>query len=198
MGFRRLRVINEDRVQPGQGFPPHSHRDMEIITYVVEGALEHKDSPGNGSIVRPGDVQGMSAGRGITHSELDPSHTAPVHFYQVWILPEEIGLSPSYEQKTIDQSAARGQFHLIASRRSAEAAVKGHQDAEISVAILEGGQQLLHHLGSGRSGWLQMVRGDIALNGLPLSAGDGAAINGEPGLKIETEQSSEILLFDLG
>lgn len=198
MGFRQLRVINEDRVQPGRGFPPHSHRDMEIITYVVDGALEHKDSLGNGSIIRPGEVQRMSAGRGITHSEFNPSRTDPVHFFQIWILPEELGLSPSYEQQTIDVSAARGQFHLIASKQSAQAAVKVHQDAEVSVAILENGQRLLHRLGSGRRAWLQMVRGEVALNGFTLSAGDGAEIDGELELKIETEQSSEILFFDLG
>jgi redox-sensitive bicupin YhaK (pirin superfamily) len=198
MGFRQLRVINEDRVQPGRGFPPHSHRDMEIITYVVEGALEHKDSLGNGSIIRPGEVQRMSAGRGITHSEFNPSRADPVHFFQIWILPEELGLSPSYEQKTIDVSGARGQFHLIASRQSAQAAVRVHQDAQLSVAILGDGQTLLHQLGSGRGGWLQMVRGEVALNGFRLSASDGAAIDGEAELKIEAKQSSEILFFELG
>jgi quercetin 2,3-dioxygenase len=197
MGFHQLRVINEDRVQPGQGFPPHSHRDMEIITYVVEGALEHKDSLGNGSIIRPGEVQRMSAGRGITHSEFNPSRSEPVHFLQIWILPEKVGLNPSYEQKTIDLSATRGQFGLIASRHSAQAAVKVHQDAELSVAVLENRYKLLHRLGSGRSAWLQLVRGEVALNGLTLSAGDGAAIDDERELKIEAQQNSEILLFDL-
>jgi quercetin 2,3-dioxygenase len=197
MGFHQLRVINEDRVQPGQGFPPHTHRDMEIITYVAEGALEHKDSLGNGSIVRPGEVQRMSAGRGITHSEFNPSRTEPVHFLQIWILPEELGLSPSYEQKKIDLSAARGQFRLIASRHSAQGAVNMHQDAEISVAVLENGHKLLHRLGSRRSAWVQLVRGGVTLNGLALLAGDGAAIDGERELKMEAEQNSEILLFDL-
>jgi len=178
-GFHELRVINEDRVQPGQGFAPHSHRDMEIITYVVEGALEHKDSLGNGSIIRPGEVQRMSAGRGIMHSEFNPSRTEPVDFLQIWILPEQLGLNPSYEQKTIDLSAARGQFRLIASGHSAQAAVNVHQDAEMSVAVLEKGQKLLHRLGSGRSAWVQLVRGEVALNGLTLLAGDGAAIDGE-------------------
>jgi quercetin 2,3-dioxygenase len=198
MGFRQLRVINEDRVQPGRGFPPHSHRDMEIITYVVEGALEHKDSLGNGSIIRPGEVQRMSAGRGITHSEFNPSLTDPVHFLQIWILPEDLGLSPSYEQQTIDLSAARGQFQLIASRQSAQAVVKLHQNADLSVSILQNGQKLLRSLGSRRSAWLQMVRGEVALNGLMLSAGDGAAIDGESEVKLEAQLSSEILLFDLG
>jgi quercetin 2,3-dioxygenase len=198
MGFRQLRVINEDRVQPGRGFPPHSHQDMEIITYVVEGALEHKDSLGNGSIIRPGEVQRMNAGRGITHSEFNPSRTDPVHFLQIWILPEARGLSPSYQQQTIDLSAARGQFHLIASRKSAQAAVRVHQDAELSVALLESGQKLGHRLGSGRSAWLQIVRGRVVLNGLTLSAGVGARIESEPELSIEAKESSEILFFDLG
>jgi quercetin 2,3-dioxygenase len=198
MGFHQLRVINEDRVQPGQGFPPHSHRDMEIITYVVEGALEHKDSLGNGSIIRPGEVQRMSAGRGITHSEFNPSRTEPVHFLQIWILPEELGLSPSYEQKKIDLSAARGQFRVIASQHSVQAAVNVHQDTEVSVAVLENDYKLLHRLRSGRNAWLQLVRGEVALNGFTLLAGDGAAIDGERELEIDAEQSSEILLFDLG
>jgi quercetin 2,3-dioxygenase len=198
MGFHQLRVINEDRVKPGQGFPPHSHRDMEIITYVVEGALEHKDSLDNGSIIRPGEVQRMSAGRGITHSEFNPSRTDPVHFLQIWILPEARGLSPSYQQKAIDLSDARGQFHVIASRQSAQNAVKLHQDAEISVALLEDGQKLLHRLRSGKGGWLQMVRGEITLNTFALSAGDGGAIDGQSELNIKAQQSSEVLLFELG
>ena len=198
MGFRQLRVINEDRVQPGQGFPPHSHKDMEIVTYVVEGALEHKDSLGNGSIIRPGEVQRMSAGRGITHSEFNPSGTEPVHFLQIWILPEAPGLSPSYEQKPIDLSSAYGHFRLLASRQSSQDAVKVHQDADISVAILKGGHKLLHRLRSGRGAWLQIVRGEVTLNAFTLSAGDGAAISAELELKIEAAQGSELLLFDLG
>jgi len=198
MGFRQLRVINEDHVQAGRGFPPHGHRDMEIVTYVVDGALEHKDSLGNGSIIRPGEIQRMSAGRGITHSEFNPSQTDPVHFFQIWILPAELGLAPSYEQQTIDFSGARGQLHLIASRRSAQGAVKLHQDADMLLAFLATGQELLHSLGLGRSAFVQMVRGEIVLNGRTLSAGDGAAIDGEPELQIEAEQDAEILVFDLG
>jgi redox-sensitive bicupin YhaK (pirin superfamily) len=197
MGFHQLRVINEDRVQPARGFPPHSHRDMEIITYVVDGALEHKDSLGNGSIIRPGEVQRMSAGRGITHSEFNPSRTEPVHFLQIWILPEAPGLSPSYEQKPIDLLDAHGHFHLVASGQSAQDAVKVHQDADISVAILKGGHKLRHRLRSGRGAWLQIIRGEVTLNAFTLSAGDGAAIDAELELKIKAAQSSELLLFDL-
>ena len=198
MGFRQLRVVNEDKVQPGGGFPPHSHRDMEIVTYVVEGALEHKDSLGNGSVIRPGEVQRMSAGQGITHSEFNASRSDPVHFLQIWIMPEALGLSPSYEQRTIDLSGARGKFHAIASRQPAQLGVKLHQDANLSMALLENGQTVLHRLGSERGAWLQMVRGNLALNGLMLSTGDGAAIEGERELMIEAKQNCEILFFDLG
>lgn len=197
MGVRQLRVINEDRVQPGRGFPTHSHRDMEIISYVLEGALEHRDSLGNGSVIRPGEVQRMSAGRSITHSEFNPSQTEVVHFLQIWILPEKPDIAPSYEQQAIDLSAARGQFHVIASRQAAEGSVKLHQDAAMSVAILEPGEKLVHRLVGGRYSWLQMARGAVALNGQALTAGDGAAIGAGSDLKIEAERTSEMLLFDL-
>src|SRR5438309_11895147 len=158
MHFRSLRVINEDRVEPGKGFPSHSHRDMEIITYVLEGALEHRDSLGNGSVIRPGEVQRMSAGRGITHSEFNSSQTEVVHFLQIWILPEKSGIAPSYEQQAIDRSAMRGQFHPIVSRQGGPGTVKLHQGATISVAILSPGEKLVHRPAGGRHAWLQMAR----------------------------------------
>jgi quercetin 2,3-dioxygenase len=196
MGFRALRVINEDRVQPAVGFPSHSHRDMEILSYVLEGALEHKDSLGNGSVIRPGEVQRMTAGRGITHSEFNPSRTELVHFLQIWIMPEQPGISPSYEQQAIDLSAARGKFHPIASRQGGPGKVKLHQDATMSVTILEPGEKLLHRLAGGRSAWLQVARGAVRLNGDTLTAGDGGAIDIESELKIEADRTPELLLFD--
>lgn len=197
MGFRQLRVINEDRVKPGEGFPAHSHRDMEIITYVLEGALEHRDSLGNGSIIRPGEVQRMSAGRAITHSEFNPSRTELVHFLQIWILPEQAGMAPTYEQKTIDLSAARGKFHPIASKQGGPGEVKLHQDATICLGVLESGETLRWRPAHERYVWLQMARGAIALNNCSLSAGDGAAIDDESEMTIQAYDPSEILLFDL-
>jgi redox-sensitive bicupin YhaK (pirin superfamily) len=197
LGFRQLRVINEDRVQPGQGFPTHSHRDMEIVTYVLEGALEHKDSLGNGSVIRPGEVQRMSAGHGITHSELNASSTEPVHFLQIWILPEQAGVVAGYEQQAIDLSLARGHFHLIASKQGGPGRVTVHQDVGLSVTVLEPGQEVVHDLAAGRHAWLQMARGAIALNGRSLTAGDGVAISAESELTIEAERTAEVLLFDL-
>jgi redox-sensitive bicupin YhaK (pirin superfamily) len=197
MGFGALRVINEDRVQPAAGFPSHSHRDMEILSYVLEGALEHKDSLGNGSVIRPGEVQRMSAGRGITHSEFNPSRTELVHFLQIWIMPAQSGLAPGYEQQRIDLSAARGKFHPIASRQGGSGKVKLHQDATVSVAILEPGEKLLHRLAGGRRAWLQVARGPITLNDYALTAGDGAAIDAKTELNLETDRTAEILLLDL-
>jgi redox-sensitive bicupin YhaK (pirin superfamily) len=198
MGFRQLRVINEDRVQPGRGFPSHSHRDMEIITYVLGGALEHRDSLGNGSVIHPGEVQRMSAGRGITHSEFNASQTDPVHFLQIWILPEQADLVPSYEQKPIDLSAARGTLSRIVTRQGGPGVVKLHQDATISVALLERGQSLHWPLVRARYAWLQVARGAVALNEHSLSAGDGAGIDDTSELQIEAHAASEVLLFDLG
>ncbi len=197
MGFRQLRVINEDRVQPGKGFPTHSHRDMEIISYVLQGALEHRDSLGNGSVIRPGEVQRMSAGRGITHSEFNPSRKDLLHFLQIWIMPEQTGLSPSYQQQTIDLSAARRNLYPIASRAGGPGEVQLHQDATMSVVILEPSEKLTHRLAARRFAWLQLFRGAVALNGRALIAGDGAAIEAESELKIEADVSSEVLLFDL-
>lgn len=197
-GFRSLRVINEDRVQAGKGFPTHGHRDMEIISYVLEGALEHKDSLGNGSVIRPGEVQRMSAGRGITHSEFNPSASEAVHFLQIWILPDRPGITPGYEQKAVDLAAARAKFQPIAAREGGPGRVRLHQDAAMLVAILEPGATLAHTLPAGRHAWLQIARGEIIANGNAMNAGDGAAISGESALKIKAGAASEVLLFDLG
>jgi quercetin 2,3-dioxygenase len=197
MGFRQLRVINEDHVQPGRGFPTHSHQDMEIITYVLEGALEHKDSLGSGSVIRRGDVQRMSAGRGITHSEFNASRTEVVHFLQIWIMPEQPGIAPSYEQQEIDLSAARGQFHPIAAKQGGPGKVRLHQDATISLAILQPGETVIHHIAPGRQAWLQLARGAVVLNDIVLKAGDGVAIDVESEVRIQTDNGGEVLLFDL-
>ena len=197
MGFRALRVMNEDRVDPGQGFGTHGHRDMEIITYVVQGALEHRDSLGNGSIMRPGDVQRMSAGSGIRHSEFNPSPEEPVHLYQIWILPEREGLTPSYEQKTFGEEERQGRLRLVASRDAREGALTVHQDAEIFASKLVAGQQVTHPLREGRHAWLQVIRGSVNFGGQQLTAGDGAAASDEAELTIEAAEPAEILLFDL-
>jgi redox-sensitive bicupin YhaK (pirin superfamily) len=198
MGFGVLRVINEDRVQPGRGFETHGHRDMEIISYVLEGALEHKDSIGTGSVIRPGDVQRMSAGTGIQHSEFNHSKSEPVHFLQVWLLPNEQGLSPGYEQKTFVDSEKRGQLRLVAASDGCGGSVVIHQDAEIYALILKKEEQVEHVLPAGRNGWLQVVRGAVDLNGQSLRAGDGAAVSDEPVLTVTgARDGAEILLFDL-
>jgi redox-sensitive bicupin YhaK (pirin superfamily) len=197
MGFRSLRVINEDWVQAGQGFPTHPHRDMEIITYVLEGALEHKDSLGTGSIIRPGDGQRMSAGRGIRHSESNPSPKDPVHLLQIWITPDKPGYEPSYEQKTFPDKEESGRLRLIASPNGRDGSVTIHQDAKLYVSLLEPGQEVRHELGKGRYGWLQVAKGVVELNGKSLNQGDGAAISDEQMLNIKGTESAEILLFDL-
>src|SRR5215467_4756747 len=179
MGFRSLRVINEDFVAPASGFPTHPHRDMEIITYVLDGKLEHKDSLGTGSIIQPGDGQRMSAGRGIRHSEFNPSETDPVHLLQIWILPEKQGLQPSYEQKSFPESEKRGKLRVIASNDGREGSVKINQDAQLYVSLLSPGQEVTHELGQGRYAWLQVAKGAIELNGKALGQGDGAAISDE-------------------
>ncbi|MEA2626445.1 MAG: quercetin 2,3-dioxygenase [Candidatus Binatota bacterium] len=197
MGFRALRVINEDRVQPGQGFGTHSHRDMEIITYVLEGALEHKDSLGTGSIIRPGDVQRMSAGTGVAHSEFNHSRTELVHFLQIWILPEEAGLAPSYEQRSFPEAGRTDRFSLVASRDAREGSVEIHQDVDLHAAILSSGTALEHALRAGRHAWLQVARGRLSANDQLLSAGDGAAISNESAVSLVAREPAEILLFDL-
>ena len=198
MGFGVLRVINEDRVQPGRGFETHGHQDMEIISYVLEGALEHKDSIGTGSVIRPGDVQRMSAGTGIRHSEFNHSKSEPVHFLQVWLLPNEQGLSPGYEQKTFRDSEKRGRLRLVASSNGRDGSVVIHQDAEIYASILKKEEQVEHVLPAGRRSWLQVVHGAVELNGQSLRAGDGAAVSGEPVLTVTGDSdSAEVLLFNL-
>jgi hypothetical protein len=193
VSFSALRVINEDRVAPGEGFPTHPHRDMEIITYVLEGALEHKDSLGTGSVIRPGEVQRMSAGTGIRHSEFNHSQTEPVHFLQIWILPDRQGVKPGYEQKRIGLD---GQLRLVASPDGHDGSVTIHQDARVYAARLNG-SEVTHTLASGRRAWLQVARGAVKLNGTTLQAGDGAGIENETALRLAADGSAEVLLFDL-
>ena len=197
MGFGPLRVINDDRVAPGGGFPTHPHRDMEIISYVLEGALEHKDSLGTGSVISPGDVQRMSAGTGVRHSEFNASDEEPVHFLQIWIIPEREGLKPDYEQKTFDASEKRGRLCLIASRGGREGSVSLHQDADVYATLLEPGEKVSHVLGLRRGAWVQVASGSITINGERLETGDGMAINGAGDLSLEAETSAEVLLFDM-
>jgi redox-sensitive bicupin YhaK (pirin superfamily) len=198
MGFGPLRVINEDRVQAGAGFDTHAHRDMEIISYVLEGALEHKDSIGTGSVIRPGDVQRMSAGTGIRHSEFNHSRTEPVHFLQIWLFPSEEGLKPSYEQKTFSESEKRGRLRLVASRDARDGSVLIHQDADIYATILNKGEAVSHMLAEGRRSWIQVARGGVTVNGQTLGAGDGAAVKDASTLDIvAVADGTEFLLFDL-
>jgi quercetin 2,3-dioxygenase len=196
MGFRSLRVINEDFVAPGSGFPLHPHRDMEIITYVLEGALAHKDSMGNGSIIHPGDGQRMSAGTGVRHSEANPSTTDSVHLLQIWILPDRPGHEPGYEQKSFSEEEKRGKLRLIASPDGAQGSVTIHQDAKLFASLLSAGEQVAHQLAKGRFGWLQVAKGSVELNGKALKQGDGAATDDQK-LVIKAMKDAEILLFDL-
>ncbi|HEY2759110.1 MAG TPA: pirin family protein [Pirellulales bacterium] len=198
INFGPLRVINEDFVQPGMGFGMHPHRDMEIITYIVEGALEHKDSLGTGSVIRPGDVQRMTAGTGIHHSEFNPSQDAKVHLLQIWIVPEQRGLTPSYEQKAIPNSEKHNRLRLIASHNGRDGSVTIRQDTDIYSSLLDPNQNVVHQLATGRSAWLQLIRGALTVNGNALSAGDGAGIRSEPNLEITATKDAELLLFDLG
>jgi hypothetical protein len=198
MGFRSLRVINEDRVIPGAGFPAHRHQDMDILTYVLDGALEHKDSLGNGAEIRRGDVQRMSAGTGITHSEFNPSPSEPVHFLQIWLIPARAGLPPSYEQKAFPLEQRRGKLRLVAAPDGRDGAVTLHEDARLFVANLAAGERVAHDIAPGRGVWLQVARGIIALNDTEMREGDGAAIEGEPRVAIEADTDAELLLFDLG
>ena len=197
MAFRSLRVINEDRVQPGRGFPTHSHRDMEIITYILEGALEHKDSMGNGSVIRPGDVQRMSAGTGVAHSEKNPSPDEPVHLLQIWILPEREGLPPGYEQIHFAPEDLDGRLRLIASDGGANGSVRIHQDVRLYAARLEAGKSVTHQLAPGRHAWVQVARGALTLNNKSLKQGDGASASNESELTLVANEPAEILLFDL-
>ena len=198
MGFGPLRVINEDRVSPGRGFGTHGHRDMEIISYVLEGALEHKDSIGTGSVIRPGDVQVMSAGTGIRHSEFNHSKTEPVHFLQIWVVPDREGIAPRYEQKTFADADKRGQLRLVGSSDGRDGSVVIHQDVKLFAAILRTGEQVTQALRTGRKGWLQVARGAVVMNGHDLDAGDGAAVEGEPTIIVTAKtDGAEILMFDL-
>jgi redox-sensitive bicupin YhaK (pirin superfamily) len=197
MGFRSLRVINEDRVAGGQGFGAHSHTDMEIVTYVLEGALEHADSMGNRSVIVPGDVQRMSAGTGVTHSEFNPKPDQPVHFLQIWILPDRRGLAPGYEQKAIPSMEERGVLRLVASRDGRDGSVTIHQDVDLFASRLEPGERVDHTLRPNRHAWLQVVSGTVELNGTALAAGDGAAVSRENALAVVAREPTHFLLFDL-
>jgi redox-sensitive bicupin YhaK (pirin superfamily) len=197
MGFRKLRVINEDRVVPEGGFPTHSHRDMEIISYVLEGTLEHKDSLGNGAAIRPGDVQRMSAGTGITHSEYNPSKDVPVHFLQIWIMPESKSIAPGYEQRSYSRGGRQGRLKLVGSRDGRGGSVTIHQDVALYAGLLAKGDHVKHGLAAGRHAWLQLASGAVTANGQWLRAGDGAAISGESAIEIVADEAAEVLLFDL-
>ena len=197
MGFRSLRVINEDFVAPGAGFPTHGHRDMEIVTYVLEGGLAHRDSMGNGSTIRPGDVQRMSAGTGVRHSEFNDSEDERVHLLQIWVLPSETGIAPGYEEKRFADDEKRNRLRVVAAPDGREGSVTIHQDAEIYAALLEDGQEVAHGLGPGRHAWLQVARGAVELNGERLEQGDGAAVSDEERITITGRGTAEVLLFDL-
>lgn len=197
MGFRALRVINDDRVVPGAGFSTHGHRDMEIFTYVLEGALEHKDSLGTGSIIRPGEAQIMSAGTGIMHSEFNHSQTEPVHFLQIWILPNRKGISPRYDQKAFPLEERHNKLRLIAAKDGRDGAVQINQDVDLYTSILEPGHVINYHVQPNRYAWLQMAQGVASFNGEELRAGDGVQISGEEKIEISTDIGAEVLLFDL-
>lgn len=199
MGFRSLRVINEDFVDPAQGFGTHPHRDMEIVTYVLDGELEHRDSMGNGSVIRPGEVQRMTAGTGVTHSEKNPSDSEPVHLLQIWILPEKEGLEPGYEQKTFSDEEKLGQMRLVASRDGRDGSVTIHQDADVFATRLVKGMEIIHGVADGRGIWIQVARGSAKVNGQELAQGDGVAIEGVDTLYLGSEDpdGAELLVFDL-
>ena len=195
--FRKLRVINEDLVAPAHGFPMHAHRDMEIITYILSGELEHRDSMGNGSVIRPGDVQRMTAGTGVRHSEFNPSRTEACHLLQIWILPNARDLTPGYEQKFFADDERKGKLKLIASTDGRDGAVAINQDARVYASLLDRGESITHRLSEGRHGWLQVAKGSVELNGQKLEQGDGAAVSDEPEVTVKGAKDSEVLLFDL-
>jgi quercetin 2,3-dioxygenase len=197
MGFQGLRVINEDRVQPGKGFGTHPHRDMEIISYVLEGGLEHRDSMGNGSVIRPGEIQRMSAGTGITHSEFNVSNDELVHFLQIWLLPTQRGIAPGYEQKVIDRNEQNGRLRLVASPDGKDGSVVIHADARVYAGLFENGAKAELAIPQGHHAWVHIARGKARINGSALSAGDGAAMSAEPSVKVEGVDASEVLVFDL-
>ncbi|MET0659159.1 MAG: pirin family protein [Steroidobacteraceae bacterium] len=197
MGFRALRVINDDRVAPGAGFGTHPHRDMEILTYVLDGALEHRDSLGTGSVIRAGDLQKMSAGTGIRHSEFNASRTDPVHFLQIWIVPERTGLQPGYQQLSFDPKDRSGRLQLVAANEALEGVIRVHQDVRLYLTNLAGDQRITHTLAPGRQGWVHVARGEITVNGARLGAGDGVAISDEGRVELGSASQGEALLFDL-
>jgi quercetin 2,3-dioxygenase len=197
MGFRALRVINDDRVAPGRGFGAHPHEDMEIVTYVLDGALAHRDSLGTGSTIRPGELQRMTAGTGIVHSEFNPSESEPVHLYQIWLMPEREGLEPSYEQRAFPEEERHNGLRLVASPEGRDGSLTIRQDARLYLGSLDGSREVRHEVSPGRHAWLQVLRGGVGLNGLSLSGGDGAAISDESSLAITADGPSEVLLFDL-
>jgi hypothetical protein len=194
MQFRSLRVLNEDIVAPNQGFGMHPHRDTEILTWILEGALEHRDSMGSGAVIRPGELQHMSAGTGVMHSEFNPSSKEPTHLLQIWLLPERKGLKPEYEQLAFSDKELRGKFHFVAGPKGP---VTIHQDANLYIARLDEGAKVKHTLEKGRHAWVQIARGSVRLNGTDLEAGDGAAVSNETEIVVEAKQPSEVLLFDL-
>ena len=197
MGFRNLRVINEDFVAGGRGFPTHGHRDMEIITYILEGALKHEDSMGNGSVIQPGDVQRMTAGTGVRHSEKNASDTERVHLLQIWILPHTVGLEPGYEQRAFTEDERRGQLRLIASEDGRDGSVHLNQDVSLFASILPAGQEIEHTMDERRHAWIQVARGSIVVNGENAEQGDGVMVAGESQLTIRAQEPAEVLLFDL-
>jgi redox-sensitive bicupin YhaK (pirin superfamily) len=201
MGFRALRVINEDRVAPGQGFGTHGHRDMEIISYVLEGALEHKDSLGTGSVIHPGDVQRMSAGTGVRHSEFNSSKTEGLHFLQIWIIPDKAGYAPSYEEKNFSAADKQGRLRLVASPGGTDGSVTLHQDASLYAGLFSAGESATYALPAGRHAWIHVARGKVTVNGEALSAGDAASVDATSAaqpLEIRGVDAAEVLLFDLG
>jgi redox-sensitive bicupin YhaK (pirin superfamily) len=197
MGFGPLRVINEDRVQPAKGFGTHGHRDMEIISYVLEGALEHRDSMGNGSVIKPGDVQRMSAGTGVRHSEYNPSEREPLHFLQIWIEPDTRNVPPGYEEKHFDAPSKRNTLRLIASKDGRQGSVRIHQEADVYATLLDGEAAVAHDLRPGRRAYVHVARGTVTANGQPLDAGDAMKITGESRIRLESGRDAEVLLFDL-
>jgi quercetin 2,3-dioxygenase len=197
MGFRALRVINEDRVSPGQGFGTHGHRDMEIISYVLEGELEHEDSLGTGAVVRPGEVQRMSAGTGVRHSEFNPSASEPLHFLQIWIVPASRGTAPSYEQRAFAEGERRGKLRLVAAPDGRDGSVTVNQDVRLYAGLFDGGETARHELSPGRHAWVHVARGSVALDGTRLQAGDAAAVSAAGPLELTGGQGAEVLLFDL-
>lgn len=196
MGYRSLRVINEDFVEPRKGFRPHDHEDMEILTYVLEGAVKHEDNMGNGAVVRAGEVQRMSAGTGVTHSEMNASNEEELHLLQIWIRPEEKGLPPGYEQRAFPAEERAGRLCLVASRDGREGSVTIHQDVDVFASLLAEGENVEHTLGKGRGAWVHVARGEADVNGQPLQEGDGAAVEGEP-VRITGRRDAELLIFDL-